>query len=581
MKLKMGCFWLIVSLTALWAQHGFYLQVYNDAKAAMQLDDLEKANELFEIAAFGFLDYPDYLLSCRVRMALLSSHQGNAEELKSRLILVKSLRNSMGDSHQQIENAIWEEYLVLAGEKEPPSPPLPDSTEALNDLLELDVTHLSAWKRYVTLLKEEGRLDECRKLLKRARNMLPDNTFLLTVALEMDLDRRRTALDLAQSLLTIEPTHSLANEVLAHEAYRKKERLAARDHLQRVTEPLMPQTAQLRDDLDSWFLEQAKIATERIEPEQPENQDPNRQPPSKDVLRSDSENQANRVEEEPAETISEETSQEPEEEPAISDLSTRELERIVARDPSNTEARFELVTQYLQMRKFRKTQKHLLVLGRVDSQDPNYLDAFAHYHFLKGNYAQVIEGLEKQTNLNDKANYYLGKSFLAKNQQSEAYRSFARIKNLEPFPGLKAEVEDLRQSFGPDFQVTQQLLIDWDQGNLSIGKKRELMFSLLERLDRENAGTYLQRYLQEYPKDEMGRYFRARFALLNENFEQASEEFHRLVNTNFKGHEVYYWAGVAFFKANKPFVTKYMLDRALQTGSQHRQEIEEILTQIK
>ena len=562
MKFKLLCFVLLFFLEPVWAQNKFYLQTYMDAKASAELENYEKAIDLFEVAAFGFLDYPAYLLSCRVRMALIYSIINDENNLKETLFLAKSIRNKTGTDHSQVEQQLWDQYLILTGEKEAGLPPLPDSREELEILLNSSPERRDAWEKYFVVLKNNSQLTLGKTRLKTAISRFPDDIFFLKTGLELELEanRKRAYLEYAEKVFELDPEDSLANEVLGIQALEKKKRLEARRFFSHVTSPQLAGTEDLISSTEEWFAAQ----TAKDEAETLKNQTQN-----------------NPVEKAPALSNQVETPQDLDKDETPEPLTTRQMEKIVKENSLDYDTRYELVDRYLSGGDLRKTKKHLAFLGTVNSEDVRYLAAFGQYHYLQKNYLQVVKGLSEQRNLNDKSQFFLGKSYLELNEPEKAYLCFSSIDEPEQFPGLSVELEELKIELNPNFEMIQAFSNQWDKGELAKTQKENVVFTLLEMGDIANIEKFVNKYQIEYPNDDISQFFLARMYLLTGKYEDASSIFHRLANLGFKGHEVFYYAGLAFFKSNKPFVTKYMLEKALQEGTRFENEIREILTQLQ
>jgi uncharacterized protein HemY len=577
-------FWLLLIFLAIpgLAQNNFYLQVYREGLTSMEMENYQKAEELFKIAAFGFLDYPDYLLSCRIRLVLIASQLNQQDKLQDLLFRIKALRNNTHDEHSRIDDAAWNEYLILAGEKERGLVPAPDDLTELNGFIKQHPDRLDAWYKYFNLLKNSGNMLSGKSMLKEALRRFPEDISLLETGLEMDYmtKRRRSSLSRAAKILVLAPDNACAHEILGLEALRKKRHLEARDHFKYVHSPCFPETKSAEQRLNEWFVAQAAAeeATKlkALEVKQTSSKPPRVLQPAENKVEDSQLEQSNP-------TIMSTNKKNATEEKSSTKkpaLSQRDLETRVRKDPSNADTRFDLVEYLLDHGNLRKTKKHLAILGKQDSKNPRYLAAFAQYHFMQKKYDQVTSGLFGLDNLNDKANYYLGKSYQNLNDHTQAFTILSSIHNPEVFPGLVEELTMLKQNLDPSYEFIKTFGKHWDTQKLNKKQKETVLFTLLDKNDAYNSEKYANRFIEEYPKEDIAQYFKARVLLLQEHYLEASEVFYRLANSGYRDHETYFYSGYAFFKSNKPFVTKYMLEKAKQYGSKHGPEIEDILSRL-
>ncbi|PIE02961.1 MAG: hypothetical protein CSA81_04430 [Acidobacteria bacterium] len=587
MHKKLVILFLFTALLDVCAQNSFYLRTYREGKASMALEDYKKAEELLEIAAFGFLDYPDYLLSCRVRLALIAQITGDEDALQKHKIQVKSLRDKIGDEHIQIEDSVWRNFLILTGELQPPPPALPQDPVELRQMLQKEPDRIEVWKKYIRTLTANDQLRSRKKDLKKAIKLFPDDLFLLTTALELELNtgKKKQASVYANQILAVDPVNALANEVLGNAAASKKRYFEAKGYYYHVKYPSLPQTQGHMEDLMEWQNSvQEENKTGKSTPEETrarkkEKKEQLEKEPMLSVSAAGTDQQFFEAEQQKERKSRQQVKNSAVKQQARPTLS--KLQRMVKNQPDDTELRFQLVERLLESGNLRKTKPHLTYLGQINPNSQRYLACFSQYHYMKHNYQTVIKVLSGLSELNDKSRYYLGKSYLQSQDLAQAYMHLNNIKKTAVFPGLEKEKTTLRRELNPDFDALTKIIDQWKQGMMSKDQKERAIFDCLAKNDLDGFNRFLTMYAGEYPKDDMTLYFTARKLLLEEHFNQASDIFHRLANSGFRNHEVYFYAGYAFYKAGKPFVTKYMLEKAIEGGSKHTEEINRILSQIK
>ena len=525
--------WLFVSVAcvSIYGQNAFYVQLLEQGKHAVLLGQSERGNELLEISAFGLLNYPDLLHEATVRRIFCLASLNEMDQAKNLAVTLRSWMTS-AKKPTGVEQGLWDAFLLFAFHDSEPSDDLLRHDDYLSGYLSLVPDDALVWRKKLerfspTTEQEQGDAWLTAGLAKVATDVL----FLESGILWYDSTGRIDDANLiADRLLSLDASNSLAHEVKVVVARRAQKQSQVKKHLVFVTESRLSE----------------KLALENQRHDEPNLV--NDKPPPK--------------------------------------LSQREiiktLDRQLDADESNQAVRALLIAALLDAGSLRKAGRQLTVLGKADPADLSYLTLFSRFNYLSRNHEANLSlfELNKRT---PEADFYLAKSCLELGLTERAQGLIRALPEDPEFDKSQLQQEVSQQGTETSHSKTQTDFLEnlVNSGNASFIERARLGQIYVDDNDWDKAQRLVQGLIKEYPKEPRAQYLDARILLHDGLHEEASRIFSNLANAGFHDNEVFYYGGLAYYYLNNHEIAAYMFSRALKRGTQFEDEINGIQAKLQ
>ncbi|MCB1041462.1 MAG: tetratricopeptide repeat protein [Acidobacteria bacterium] len=512
---------------SLWSQNAFYVQLLDEGKHFMALEDFDHASQYLEIAAFGLLDHQDLWREASVRRLFCLAMLDHDDSVTSLTVTLKSWIPENAQKPSGLDLPLWQAYRTYAGNNTSFDPSLVTDDQATEFLLKLNPNIPALWAARLKTLSADQQADAEAWIQRGMAFAGQDMVFLDACARwYYTMSQLEKADSIADRMLTLDPNNELAHEIKALEAESRGRKSQAQKHRTFVQNgQLQPYTAE--DGTG--------------EPEIPQS------------------------------VIEENTDQ-------AKPKTHRALEKMLKSDPANLDLRAALVGLYLDRNDLKKASKHLSILGQSDRTSLTYMGLFARFNYLSKNHETNLT-LFDVPRRNDEIHYYLGKSCLALNLNDRALHT---LKNLSP--GYKEDVQALidearrrteEEASPPDQRATLTRLVE--TGKATFVEQIDLGLSYIQANDWEDAKRYIQKLTKLYPKEPQVLYLAARVLIQEGKYAEAAKSLSGLANAGFHQHEVLYYGGLAYYRDGKKDHATYMFARALKSGTKYEAEIQSML----
>ena len=625
---------------ALYAQHPFYTQIYQDGIQAMRLDNRDMALEYLEISAFGLLDHPDYLADIYVRMTvLLRDRQDRSEPFVQALTRAKRLVTDQYVKPEKTPDELWQQFLIAAEQITPPPPPIPKDEVALRQYVTDHPDQLDAWLA-LWLIDEKQRDSRARQTLEEALTHHPSAVPLLERALvfSMNRDRGRSAADYAETLFGLSPRSPLVNEYYAIRAVDEKKwqdaekffALAAADwvlrdsseasqalkrHQDREARALEQEQARREREASAQRDRQAKVdAAERQRREKAETEERERQLKADAAAQKKAEaaKKKQQIEEEQArlarltaekarlEKLKNEQEQSDGKERSNSELRNAKSEtpKNIEKDPirvletrlrtnrDDMEARYQLVELYLDRDDAKRAGRELRRLGRKDGSSARYVEVFARYNYQLEKYKKNIDSLNGRNDLSDRARFFLGMSYFKMEQLDEAVKVLSSLSRTT-FPELREVDQVYKEVEASEARMRDRVLIERSinqlERRLNRGTARpidhiQLIDLYLDVNEWEKAGPLIEEGQKNFRANQEFRFFAGRLALYREKYSEASQLFQSLLNAGYRKRDIYFYAGLAAMNNGQEAVADYLFKMAVRNNVTLQEQIRTLRT---
>lgn len=635
------------------AQHPFYKQLLDQGNAAMTMKKWDLADRYLEIAAFGLMEDNDALATAYMRLVIVNKAMENDGKVLEYVAKVNRVMRAGIKKPATLSAAHWEEYQVIAGLKAPPPPPLPKNAKDLEAFLRLNPDRLDAWLALVEAdksaraTKKRSRFETALEAHPKSKELL--ERALDFAARE---DRGRGAKDHAEALLKLEASNPLANEVLGNIAAKAKDydkavayydkagrlRLSESTSLEKKTRDALEKEkeqkareeerakkaeearqAKLREDEEK-EAEKARLAKAREDAKkkaadareakrQEEARAAEEERDSKAREEAKKKREAEAIAEARKKAEAERLKKKEEEDAKRRTASTkatraeaepkvkvptererlRDLEKAVDSNPLKLDLKYDLLDAYLKGNKLNKARKVMKEIAKKDGTSQRYAGTFAHYTYLKRKYSTNIEYLEKLTNRNDKANFYLGMSYYRAGSYENAYKTLKDL-DRKAWPELASVDMDLERQLAKKPEAAKAK--KREDASAAKGGDKELRTilrkgSFEERLAKCQELAAQERWFtirrtvkqlfREEPTNRDVMYLRGRIALNEEDFRRATQIFYELANKGYNKGEVFYYGGLSAHKEKDMPTARYLFGRAKIEGTEFQEEIDRLL----
>lgn len=593
------------------AQHPFYLQVFDEAKLAMDAGDYLQAAQDLEIAAFGFMEKEALLAEACIRLVLSYKELNQQEKVDLYLRDVERQLASQDGKPADLPQPMWESFLVVSGRKAPPAPPVPEGETALLAYVQNYPDNTDAWMGLIDAQVAARKTGKLRQTFGQAMAAHPENAGILSKALifSMNQDKGRGAEALANKLLILRPDSPMANEVLGGLAVEQRAWDQATAHYQWVPVAQFPKTSDYQKRLKR-ALENRKAAEEiqkqpsELQPEANETEVLVQEKATQEGSRTDADASATML----VETSDVPVEVTPEvEQPAGGDVSTETpltdvtqeppvtevasgvventkpaidyqarvdaLERLVRQEPGNPDPKFDLVSAYVGLGDMRKAKKQLARLARRYNTHPRYAETYAYYQYAKGAYQVNIDNLSAfQNDLRGASAYYLGMSYYRMGRLDDAKAILKRLdaKTFEMPADLGLD-RDAAIGTGGGFQQVQSI------SKLSRSEAVDWLASMASQGNWQAMDRDLGQIIASYPADKDIRFFQARALMGQGQYSEAMPYFIELVGEGYEANEIFYYAGLTALRKGDASVANYLFERAQDNDSKFSEEIERLL----
>lgn len=587
------------TIAALHAQHPFYLQTYDNGIQAMTLKNNEAALEYLEIAAFGLLEYPEYLSDIYVRWAVLI-HADESQRERFLQITARAKR-LIGDDFQKpakVDTAVWEQFLVVSGRKAPPPPPIPEDEAELRRYVTTYPNNKDAWQ---ALLDRDlaGRESRARQTLAAAIEKHPQETAFLEQALTfaVNRDRSRSAETYASKLYALQPASAVVNEYYGIVAVDQEKWDDAGRFLKNVdATPILRETAAAMDTLtrqrkreaDQRAKDEARRA--KLEAKQKADDDRAKQ---KELAEEKArlaklEAEKKRLEKEKADELTRLDAQRKAEAAEAEKRQNRArdretpvaaknadpiqiLETKLRQNKDDLETRYQLTELYLDRKDLRKAGKELRRLGRTDGAAVRYIEVYARYNYLTERYKRNTD-LGDRRDLSERTRYFVGMSFFREERLDEAVGLLNGL-SRKTYPDLREVDRAFKQANRTDAKVREQTLKDRsiqqlerrvDRGSARPIDLIQLVELYVERGDFEKAGPLIEDGQKRYRANQEFRYFSGRLDLHHKKYSDAAQAFQSLINAGYRKRDIYFYAGMAAMNNGQEAVADYLFKLAVR-----------------
>lgn len=598
----------LLTTSALFAQHPFYLQAYDSGVQAMKLKNNEAALEYLEIAAFGLLEYPEYLSDIYVRWAVLLHEDESSRERF--LQITARAKRLIGDDYQKpakVDAALWERFLVVSGRKAPPPPPIPADEAALRRYVAAYPKNKEAWR---ALIQQDlsGRESRARETLAAAIEQHPDDPAMLEQALAfaVNRDRSRSAETYASKLYQIQPESAVVNEYYGIVAVEQAKWDDAARFLQKVgATPILRETAAAVDALARQRKREAEQRTkdeERRAKIEAKQQADDARAKQKELAEEKArlaklEAEKQRLEKTQADELARleakrkaEAAEKPRTRDKERDTPTAAkttpkgtevagasadpiqiLETKLRQNKDDLEVRYQLTERFLDRNDLRKAGKELRRLGKSDGAAARYIEVYARYNYLTERYKRNTD-LGDRGDLSERARYFVGMSFFREERLDEAV---ALLKGLsrKSYPDLREVDQAFKQVNRTDAKVREQTLKDRSIQQLERRVERgsarpidliQLIELYVERADFEKATPLIEDGQKRYRANQEFRYFAGRLDLHRNKYSDAAQAFQSLINAGYRKRDIYFYAGMAAMNNGQEAVADYLFKLAVR-----------------
>ncbi len=609
--LKWLSLWAALGSTgALFAQHPFYLQAYDNGIQAMTLKNNEAALEYLEIAAFGLLEYPEYLSDIYVRWAVLL-HQDESRRERFLQISARAKR-LIGDDFQKpvkVDPAVWERFLVVSGRKAPPPPPIPEGEDELRRYVAAYPQNKEAWQ---ALIERDlsGRESRARQTLAAAIEQHPQDRAFLEQALTFSVnrDRSRSAETYASKLYALQPASAVVNEYYGivavdqekwDDAARFLENVGSSPILRETTAAMDALTRQRKREADQRAKDDERRAKLEAKQKAEDDRAKEKELAEEKARLAKLEAEKQRLEKEKADELArleaQRKSKAAEAEKRQSRTKDREtpvaakdadpiqiLETKLRQNKDDLNSRYQLTELYLDRKDLRKAGKELRRLGKIDGAAVRYIEVYTRYNYLTERFKRNTD-LGDRGDLSERARYFVGMSFFREERLDEAVNLLKGL-SRKTYPDLREVDQAFKQANRTDAKVREQTLKDRSIQQLERRVERgsarpidliQLVELYVERGDFEKAGPLIEDGQKRYRANQEFRYFSGRLDLHRNKYSDAAQAFQSLINAGYRKRDIYFYAGMAAMNNGQEAVADYLFKLAVRDNTSLEKRIQD------
>ncbi len=526
------CLFISLTCVSIYGQNAFYVQLLEQGKHAVLLGQSERGNELLEISAFGLLNYPNLLHEATVRRIFCLASLNKMDQAKTLSVKLRSWITSDSKKPIGVEQGLWDAFLLFAYHDSEPSHDLLVDDVSLSAYLSLVPDDALVWRKRLERFSPTTEQNQGDAWLTAGLAQVADDVpFLESGILWYDSTGRiDDANFIAERLLSLDQSNSLAHELKALLARRAQKQSQVKKHSVFITESRLSEKMELEN-----------------QPEVQPSIDTNQPPPK---------------------------------------LSQREiiktLDRQLDADESNQAVRARLIAALLDAGSLRKAGRQLTVLGKADPADLSYLTLFSRFNYLTKNHEANLSlfDLAKRT---PEADFYLAKSCLELGLNERAQRLINALPEDANFNKSQLQEDMSQQVSEATYSKTQTELLEnlVNSGNASFIERAQLGQIYVDENEWKRAQRLVQKLVKEFPKEPRAQYLEARILLQDGRHEEASRIFSNLANAGFHDNEVFYYGGLAYYYLNNHEIAAYMFSRALKRGTQFENEINGIQAKLQ